>query len=376
MAGHIEEIVTVVVGGHELRGFEEIDLRRSMKEAMISFSLRATFAEGSASARMLRQADDIEIYTAAGRQGSRTLLCRGAIDSYEADIGEGNSKIIVLHGRSHARDAIDCTPCRHPTGRVENKDLLGVAQDLGAEFDVPWRADVPLDPIDKTQLRPGETLFQAIEQQARIEGLMLLGEPEGGVLITRAGTKRHAGALREGKPPVNRVSVRLQKAAERSEIHVRGQRAHGTGKDALQQNEIFTPDYPVQGKRRHRPQVVYVEGDRIPTKLKRRAKWHHLRSFEGNTIQMRVSRWRDEDGLIWEPGRLVALQVPSEELDVDFTLSEVVLRQGIGEHAGTRAELIMVDPRTHGGDKPQAGNENDGWSDYDTGEELLGEDGL
>jgi prophage tail gpP-like protein len=379
MPGLVEEIITIVVGGYEIRGFEEIDVRRSMKEAAIAFSLKATWPQGSTTARMLRQADEIEIYTSpasgARRSGRGELLCRGAIDSYEADIGEGNSKTIVLHGRSHARDAIDCTPVRHKTGRVENKDLLGVANDLGAEFDVKWSTDVKLDKIDKVQRRPDDTLFQTIEREARTQGLMLLGLPEGGVRFTRAGTTRHAGALREGMPPVNRVSVRLQKAAERSEIHARGQRAHDWDDDALLQDEVLKPDYPVRGTRRHRPQAVYVEGDRHPNMLKRRAGWQHLRSFEGNAIQLRVSRWRDEGGLIWEPGRLMALQVPSEELDVDFTLSEVTLRQGIGQNAGTRAELVFVDPRTHGGDKPMAGKTNGGGEEYDPGEGLGEDDG-
>ena len=374
MAGQIEEIVTVVIDGYELRGWQGVDIRRSMQNAAIAFTLKAAWPSWSEPARRLRTAEEVEIYTSPARgvrrPGGGDLLCRGAVDTYEADIGEGSSKTVTLHGRSHARDAIDCPPCRHKTGRVENRTLLDAARDLGAEFDLAWDADVALERIEKIQVRPGESLFAAIEREARIEALMLMGRPDGSILITRAGTKRHAGVLIEGRPPVNRVSVKLQAESDRSEIHVRGQRADGWDQDALRQSEIVTPELPGAAKRRHRGQIVYVEGDRKPDRLKKRGKWHHLRQFAGNLVAPRVSRWRDDGGLLWEPGRLMALVVPSEELDVDFTLSEVTFRQEIGDNGGTRADLVFVDPRTHGGGEPAAGKGNGGGGEYDPGEEL------
>lgn len=370
MAAALIEFVTVVVDGYELSGWQEIDIRRSMKDAAIAFTLKATHAAWSAPAKRLRKAEEIEIYTSPGTgvrgAGGGDLLCRGAVDSYEADLGEHEHKTITLHGRSHARDVIDCPPVNHPTGRAENKDLLGVARELGAEFGVGWDSDIALETIDKVQLRPGESLYQAIERQARIEGLMLLGKTDGGILITRAGTKRHAGVLIEGEPPVNRVSIKLEPHKERSEVVVRGQRAGGTGKDNLRQEERIK----LGNKKRHRPALELVEGDRYRTKLRTRGNWRHLRSFQGNVISPRVSRWRDEDGLLWEPGRRMAVKVPSEELDVDFTLSDVTFRQGLGEDGGTRAELVFVDPRDYGGGAPPGGGGNSEAEEFDPGGEI------
>lgn len=368
MAGLVIERVRLVVDGYELEGWQEVSIRRSMQNAAIAFTLKATHVSLSPAAKKLRKAAEIELYTsvASGTRpsGGGDLVCKGAIDSYEADIGEGAHKTVTLHGRSHARDVVDCPPVNHATGRVENKDILGVAREFGGEFAVEWASDISLEKIDKVQRIPGETLFQTIERLARIEAVMLLGRPDGSILITRAGSKRHGGALVEGKPPVNRVSIKLVPEGEASEIHVLGQRATGTGKDNLRQKEVHKPG--TAGKR-HRPRLAIVEGDRGGSKLKTRGKWHHLRSFAGNLVAPRVSTWRDADGLLWEPGRLIALQVPSEDLDVDFVLSEVTLRQGIGDDnagEGTRADLVCVDPKDLGGGGGK------GNSEFDPGEGL------
>jgi prophage tail gpP-like protein len=369
MAGLVEEIVTVVVDGYALSGWQEIDIRRSMQNAAIAFTLKATHAAWSEPAKRLRKAENIEIYTspASGTRqpGGGDLLCTGAIDSYEVDLGEGDKKTITLHGRSHARDAIDCPPVNHATGRVENKNLLAIAQDLGSEFDLEWATDIDLDPIEKVQRRPGESLFATIERQASIEGAMLLGRPDGSILITKAGTKRHAGILVEGQPPVDRVSLKLVPAMEPSEVVVRGQRSSGTGKDNLRQEERVK----IGGKKRHRPHEDLVEGDRYRAKLRSRGDWRRLRSFQGNAVSPRVSRWRDDGGLLWEPGRLMAIQIPDEEIDSDFLLSEVTFRQGEGEDGGTRAELVFVDPQDYGGKAPKTGKSNVGGAEYFEGED-------
>ncbi len=47
---------------------------------------------------------------------------------------------------------------------------------------------------------------------------MLQGEPDGSIKITRAGTKRHAGALVLGESPVQEMDIRLKCDAKFSRI--------------------------------------------------------------------------------------------------------------------------------------------------------------
>jgi prophage tail gpP-like protein len=369
MAAAQFEFVTVVCDGQQFAGFEQIEIRRSLQSAAMSFHLQATWPRYTPQAKAIRNGQDIEVYTqrvAEGqkpRAGAGELLLTGAVDEYDADIGEGSTKKIVLNGRSHGRDIVDCPPVDHPTLRSENKTLLGVAQDLGAEFDVEFSTDQNLDPIEKVQATPGEKLFETLERHARMEGLLIVAQPDGSVKFTRAGSQRHAGALVEGDGPVNRWSIRIAPATQRSPVVVRGQRHKGYGKDNLRQEDRYAVG---NAGRRHRPALVPLEGDRPGNQLRTRGSWHHLRSFGfGNTVSPRVSSWRDQAGTLWTPGFLMAIRVPSEELDLDMVLSEVTFRQGLGRDAGTRAELVFTDPRNLGGAKPM-GSQDDVTNPDDT----------
>lgn len=349
----IDEIVTLTVGGQRLGGFQEVNITRSMEQAAIAFALRATNPSWHPDAWALRLGAEVELHT------SGTLLCRGFIDTYEADHGEGAQHEVRISGRSKAADAIDCPPAKHKTGRVEGKDLLGVAQEFD-EFGIGYKADVPLKTIPKVQRHPLDTVHATIEREAREQGLMLVGQPDGSVLITRAGSKRHAGALVEGRPPIKKFSVRFSAEGKFSEITAKAQRALGTSASDLRE-EVKEYD-PEVG--RYRPMIVFLEGDGTEQDLKTRAQWERLRrQGAGTSIPITVTSWRDDGGELWEPGRLVALQLPSERVDQDMTLSSVTFTQN---HQGTIAALTFVDPRAHGGKNPKGKSDKA----YDAGKSL------
>lgn len=359
----VAEIVTLTVDGTELRGWQEVKVDRSMQNAAISFSLEATNPAWSADAKKLRYGKLVEIRTSASSgptpPGGGVLLCKGYIDDYSADYGENSAKTIKVSGRSKAGDAIDCPPSKHKTGRIEKKKLDQVAKELD-EFDVGWSTDQQLDEIPKVQIEPGESMYATVEREARRQGLMLAGQTDGSVKITRAGTKRHAGALRLGDSPVQSIGVEISAKQKRSPVVVRGQRAKGTGKDNLRQ-EVQELDETVE---RHRPIIIILEGDAPKKDLQKRAKWERLRrSGFGTAASAKVSTWRDEGGEIWDPGRLVAIVVEPEDIDQDLTLSTVSFTQS--EKGGTLASLKFVDPRTHGGKKAKGGKGSD--KAYDPG---------
>lgn len=344
------EVVTLVVDGYALSGWQEVQVERSMESGAISFTLQATNTSLSEPAMALRQGQDIQIFTTPDGGNFATsggdLLCAGAIDDYDAEY-EGDGKVITVTGRSKGRDPIDCPAVNHKTGRVENKTLLDAANEFGAEFGVKWWTDQSLPMIPMIQMRPGEPMFAAIEREARKTAHMLAAQPDGSIKITRAGTTRHAGALVLGASPVTRCHVHLSPQSKRQPVVVRGQRRSGTGEKNLRQEHRDAGD----GDDTHRPDLVIAEGDHDDDDLKRRAKWRRLRlAGKGLTVEWTVSTWRDQGGTIWDPGRLIANVADEEDLDCDLTLSTAKLTQN---ERGTIATLNCVDPRTHGGSKPQ-----------------------
>lgn len=342
----VEEIVTLTVDGYVLIGWQDVSVDRSQESAEISFTLGATNASWSPQAKVLRQGREVEIRTSAAAggvgPGSGDLLCHGYVGGYGADYEE-DAKKVTVDGKSKAADAVDCHPVKHKTGRFENKSLLDIAKELD-EVRCGFRADIPLKPIPKVQRQPTDTIFQTIEREARRIGAMLAGQPDGSILITRAGTKRHAGALVMGQSPVRRMSVKIKNDQKFSNYVARGQRSGGTGKDNLRLEQT-EKDPSVS---RNRPMLLLPEGDWTKKELKKRLRWERLRraSF-GTTITVKVSTWRDEAGLLWEPGRLMAIVNEPEDIDGDYTLSTANFRQSLDE--GTVAYLTFVDPKALGG---------------------------
>ena len=343
----VEELVTLIVDGYALIGWQDVSLDRSMESAEISFNLGATNPSWSPEAKRLRTGKEIEILTSPvrgglGLPGSGDLMCHGYVAGYSAKYAK-RSKAVTLDGKSKSADAVDCHPVKHKTGRFENKDLLAIAKELD-EVRCGFTTDQTLTKIAKVQRQPRDTIYQTVEREARKLGLMLSGQPDGSIKITRAGTKRHAGALVLGESPVEEMDVKIKCDQKYSSYVARGQRAGGTGKDNLRLEET-EKDGSVG---RNRPLLIVPEGDWSKKELKKRLRWERLRraSF-GTTITVKVSTWRDDAGKLWEPGLLMAIVNDPEDIDSDFLLSSVNFRQGNDD--GTAATLTFVDPKSQGG---------------------------
>ena len=199
------EIVSLIVGGRALQGWQGVHITRSAEAAAISFSLEATNPAWTEDAEAVRRGGLVEIRATQdaeiGARGGGDLMCTGYADEYESETGKSANRRVGITGRSKAGDAIDCPPAKHKTGLVEKKDLLGVAKEFD-EFGIGFFTDQKLDKIPMVQHVPGQSMFVTLEREARRLALLLMGQPDGRVKITRAGTDRHAGALVEGQPPV------------------------------------------------------------------------------------------------------------------------------------------------------------------------------
>ena len=348
MTGAILERVSVVCDGYQIQGFQSVQITRSMQDGAMSFSLEASAASWSPQAMALRTGKQIEIYSSpdVGGTGLGDLVLTGAVDEYDAEIEE-EGRNVSLSGRSKARNAIDCQPVKHKTGLIKNKTLQQAAQEFD-EFGVGWDTDQQLKPVAVIQRRPEETMFATIERYARKGGYMLVAQPSGRVLITRAGSSRHSGGLTVGQSPVNSMGVKISTTHKRSPVVVRGQRRSGHGKQNLRQEYQDSGDDGDE----YRPALIIAEGDHTDAELQTRAKWERLRmAGYGIRPRAKVSRWRDDAGTLWTPGLLVALSNSVEGIYGDFTLSSATLslKDGQGKGSGTRASLEFVDPRSHGG---------------------------
>ncbi|WP_164919713.1 phage baseplate assembly protein [Hansschlegelia zhihuaiae] len=355
----VAEIVTMVVDGYALQGWQSVRVSRSVEAAAIAFSLDATNPAWSAEAQRIRESALVEIVTtpdgAIGSflSGGGDLLCAGYVDVYSSSHGPGPSRRVAVQGRSKPADAIDCEPARHPTGCVEGQDLVGAAKSFD-EWGLEFRSDVDLEKVPVIQRVPGEPLFGTLEREARRQGLFLMGEPDGSVLMTRGPAGRAGGGLVEGQSPLRAFQVHDSQRLAFSEVVVRGQQALGTDDKALRQEERAED----QSYGRRRPLVLFNEGSSPPEQLGARAQWE-LRRRNGArlTVMASVATWRDDAGALWAPRKRVFVHLPSEDISEDLAIQAVEFTQGVGEGegAGTIAELTLVRPDTLGDAEGAAG---------------------
>lgn len=334
-----EEIVTLTVDGLRLAGFQQVNVAWSMKNAAISFGVRATNPAWSKEAFALRFAREVEL-----RAGG-DLLCRGPVEDYESDEEGGSDRREVrVSGKSKGVLAVRHPPIRHKTGRIENKTLLEAAKELD-EAGVGFTTDMgKLSPITMIQRHPADSVFDTVERHARAQGAMLMGMPDGSIKLTRGSDKRHAGELRQGQAPMKRFKLKVSQKNRASQTVVRGQRRIGIGAAELRQEEtVFDPN--AGG---FRPAIVFSETDQDRRQARDRGEWQRLRqaSWGGLSVSVTVAGWRDADGELWEPGRLVFLAIPTERVEQDMRLESVTFTQDAEK--GTVAELTLVDPSATG----------------------------
>lgn len=248
-------------------------------------------------------------------------------------------------------DATECS-IDHPTGLKRDADL----GDIANEFDtLGVGVDVKAKTLKKAvhKVRPGETLFQTLETDARAQGVLIYDSPEGKLVLADKPEGRHSGALRRGVN-IESASGSLSGATSFSKVKVRGQASIGVSASALR------PEAEAKGtSRRKRPLIVPFEGEATSQRLKTRAKWEARRaSGEGVACQITVPGFRDDGGRLWKANWLAEVDDDWLGIRQDMVIASVTLSQDGGE--GTVARLNLKDPRALGGDNPR-GASNAAW---------------
>ncbi|WP_052161063.1 hypothetical protein [Hoeflea sp. BAL378] len=252
---------------------------------------------------------------------------------------------------SRTCDATECS-IDHPTGLKRDADL----GDIAKEFDVLGvGVEVKARTIKKSvhKVRPGETLFDTLETDARAQGVLIHDNPEGKLVLADKPEGRHAGALKRGLN-IESASGSLSGATSFSSVKVRGQASIGVNASALR------PEGEAKGtSRRRRPLIVPFEGEATSERLKTRAKWESRRaSGEGVACQVVVPGFRDEGGNLWKANWLVEVDDDWLGINQDMVIASVTLSQDGSD--GTVARLSLKDPRALGGDNPR-GSSNAAW---------------
>lgn len=274
----------------------------------------------------------------------------GYVDIFRPSFGASDHTINV-QGRDKTSDLIDCSAVHKPD-EWKNIDLLRLAQILAQPFGVKVSANVEVgEAFTVCKLQQGETAFEAIERYARQRRVLLMPDGAGGLLITRAGTKRAVVGLVQGENILN-ASGSIDHSQRFQTYLVKGQAAYNPYSEGETEAHIEggTRD---SGVSRYRPLLVVAESGSTNASAQERATWEaNSRIGKSATASVTVQGWRQKPGgPLWEPGMLV--QVKSSWLRMD---GEMIIRQATFERGegGTTTKLDIVSPQTFSPEPPDS----------------------
>lgn len=350
------EVVSVRAGGQLWTAWRRVMVRSSFQEGALSFQIDAAAEPGAlATAWTFRAGTDVAIYF------NGDLACKGYVDRYQPKIYGHETAEVSISGRSKSQDFIDSSAV-HDTGHFKDKAPDEIGQELD-KFGVGIRTDQRLDKVPVARITPGERCYRVVERLCRDQGVFPVGQPDGTILITRAGQGRHAGAIVEG---VNMLGGDADHdfSKRHSDVIVRGQRPYGYGPDALE-IEGLARDAQMG---RYRPIIVPHDGDTDRKRARRRAESHRDREA-GNSLKANVSLqgFRDDGGTLWRPGWLVFTDSPFLAVQQDMAIETVTFSQDRNE--GSLSVISLVDPRALGGKGAKGGKAGEAWSTDAGGDE-------
>lgn len=335
------EVVTVIAGGRRYALWEEISVDYGAEQAVRAARLvTADAASLTQAAWPLLPGTDVEVYA------GNTLLIRGFVETFEPQV-TGQYHVAVVTVVTKSKDAVEAS-ATHPTGEVRNRRIHQLAHDIDPTGTV-WRSQdgktIPL-----IRVKPGETVFEAVERAAKAHGVLLIGAADGGVDIVRGVRGRHNIRIRT--QDYVQAQSRLSIEGRHDVFKVKGQSAETLNKNGQVPEATATVPLP-----RPRPKVHVLEGEANPERLKGRAEWLARREAGAAlTATIVVPFWRDDSGRIWEPAFTVFVDCDLLKIHQDMAIKHVSLSQGGQPGQGTRATLTLTDPRGLGEDGGAGGS--------------------
>jgi len=327
----LPDAVTVFLsGGRVFEGWKSVTVRKNLESIADEFSLEIDDKyEASDENWPIKPGEFVKINI-----GSERVLT-GRIDALDAGFSAGERSFSV-QGRSLAGDLIDSScDCEAEFNNIELKDL---AEKLVAPFGIKVLISVTPKIITKFAIKPSESVFEALNRAARLQGFFWVSTNFGNINLTRAGSTRSRTQLTED---INILSgsISIDVSERFSEYIVKGQSQGGinfSGTNASQ------PEGKAQdaGITRKRPKIIIAEGSVTADQAKDRAEWEATSRIAKSTgVSLSVQGWRQEDKSLWAENQLVHIHSKFLGLFNDMLITTVAHSQS---NSGTTTDLTLV----------------------------------
>lgn len=308
------------------------------------------------------------------------VVISGYVDVVNVTYDAG-SHTIKITGRDKTGDLVDCSA---PSQAFSGLTFLQLAETLCEPFGIdvydetasekkftikqkkigkkgmPPKSKRVGGKLAKVACQNGDSVHRTLEKLARNEGLLLVSDHEGGLLLTRAGRAGRVGVPLEFGKNIKAASFEQSHANLYSEITVKGQSsaqdADGTvGKfESLISSKTTIKRKAGSGSlmvgnskiKRYRPLIIVCESQADAARIRLRAEWEvGNREAKARKYTATVQGWYPDPAVddIWRINSLVSVvdglsRISNEEWlvsGINFTLDE----------SGTIAALELVSPK-------------------------------
>lgn len=358
--------LTLTVGAQRFEGWKSISIRLGLEQIAGTYDLSVT-------ERWTDQTTDWVIppgELCEVRIGDEPVIS-GYVDAVAVSY-DASSHAIRVSGRDRTGDLVDCSA---PTTAFSGQTFLQIAEKLLAPYGIAIHDETvsgrklttkqkkagkkgsPVakprvgSALPKTATQAGESVFKTLEKLARSEGLLLVSDGEGGLLITRAGAGGECPTVLEFGKNILRSNFEHSHANLYSEITVKSQ-ASAAGSGQFDVTHAAPKAVVQRGKgaktgnsqiARYRPLLIVAETQADARRCQQRAQWEASnREAKARRIKLTVQGWRQPTGELWRINQLVRVRCPWMRVDESWLIAAIGFQLDEG---GSLTELTLVDRR-------------------------------
>jgi prophage tail gpP-like protein len=347
---------TLTVDGKVYAGWTELRVSRGLDRCATDFDISVSERWGATDL-----AWPIKPYSECVVSIGPDPVMTGYVDAYDPML-DHNTHRVRIRGRSRTEDLVDCTPDIQ-SGQFAGYTLEAIVRSICALFkiDVVVQTDGAAGVIADAKLERSETAWTFIERLCRLAAVLATDDPQGRLVLTRAGATRASGRLVQGEN-ILRAQALTNVSRRFSDYIVKGQ--HGIGGatgGGLDLSALVGPGPAAYsgksggavqtgqaarshdaGVPRYRPHVTIAESQLSQAGMQLRADWQRAYAY-GRAVKLHidVQGWRQPDGSLWTLNQLVP--VTSSYLGVDMDLLAVEVEYRLDDRGG-RVTRLMLGP--------------------------------
>ena len=325
------DVLVYLENGKVFTAWESLSIEKNLGSLAHQFSMSVNDSFNSGNQEMpLKPGVKVSVFI------GDTRVLTGRIEKLSAQFTP-DDRSIRISGRSLSGDLVDCSV----TGDMEYAGLTieEIAKKLVAPFGLKVFLSVTLPgPVERLAIKPGETVFTALDRLARIQGFTWVTTREGNIRLTQAGRFRANTELQQSFN-IKTAGVEFDDTDRFSQYEVKGQ-SSGT-------DEFFgTSATEIQaqardaGVKRFRPLVVVAEANLDGENAVTRAGWEaSTRAGKAAAVACEVDGWRQRDGSLWDINQVTRFKCPFLGIDRDLLIAGVVHEI---DNQGTRTKMSLA----------------------------------